>query len=104
MSDKIKTTLCIVLGIISLSGAVWGANEYLENYVERVELYAFRNQYRIDKIQYRMQWLEERMFSMTRKYGPNCQSAQPMERQIYNDYMREYQQLQRKLQRLMRGG
>ena len=62
MDDKLRNIVYVVLAIITIIGATWGASECLHNFVRRSELNA-----RLGKLEKRCENLEEKLIEILRE-------------------------------------
>jgi hypothetical protein len=62
VDDRLRNIVYIVLAIITIIGATWGASECLHNFVRRPELNA-----RLGKLEARCDRLEEKIIEILRK-------------------------------------
>lgn len=107
MTKKAWSVLVGIVAFLAMAGTITGGVSYWYSYcaVETIhetkqdeDIDLAMNQGRLALIQQRMRYLEERMWQMQRDYGcPNCSGGVL---RTYQDFLREYQNLQVQVNRL----
>lgn len=108
MTKRIWATILGIVAFLGIAGTVWKTSDYWHGYCatetvheqkqdEKIDL--AMNQGQLALAQQRLQWLEQRIWGMQNQYGcPNCSG---MIKRTYDDYVREYNALQQKINKLM---
>jgi len=105
-----KKTWSIIIAaatLIALSGSVWAVSSYWHSYCAKEVIHEISqdsnielamNQSKLAILQQRMNWLEQRIWEIEKEY--HCPKCAGSIKRTYDNYVTEYQSIQKKIQEL----